>query len=108
VTAKAYDQVSVFDAARLFAQCEGFVPAPETAHAVKFVIDEAIRCKEAGEEKTILLNFTGHGLLDLKAYEEYLSGNLKPYHYSESEIKAGIEKLLRELPWIKDLPFLKE
>jgi len=108
VMAKAYDQVSVFDAARLFARCEGFIPAPETAHAVKFVIDEAIRCKETGEEKTILLNFTGHGLLDLKAYEEYLSGNLKPYYYSESEIKAGIEKLLRELPWIKDLPFLKE
>jgi len=107
IEAKAYDQVSVFDAARIFARHEGFIPAPETAHAIKYVIDEAIRCRESGEEKTILLNFTGHGLLDLKAYEEYLNGSLKPYHYPETEIKAEIQKLMQELPWIKNLPFLK-
>jgi len=107
VEAKAYDQVSVFDAATIFAQAEGFIPAPETAHAIKFVIDEALRCREKNEEKTILFNFTGHGLLDLKAYEEYLEGTLKPYHYPEEKIRSEIKKLLDQLPWIRELPYLK-
>jgi len=75
--AVAYHQQEVFDAAVLFAQCEGYVPAPETAHAIKAVIDEAVRCRESGKAETILFNYSGHGMLDLSAYDEYLSGGLK-------------------------------
>ena len=60
----------------LFARCEGYVPAPETAHAVKAVVDEAVRCRESGKAETIFFNFSGHGMLDLAAYDEYLNGNL--------------------------------
>jgi tryptophan synthase beta chain len=74
--ARAYHQVEVFEAAVAFARTEGFVPAPETAHAVKAAIDEAIRCRESGESKCILFNFSGHGFLDLAAYDEYLAGKL--------------------------------
>jgi tryptophan synthase beta chain len=74
--AVAYHQSEVFEAAVLFAQCEGYVPAPETSHAIKAVVDEAIKCRESGEAKTIFFNYSGHGLLDLAAYDEYLSGGL--------------------------------
>ena len=69
-------QRDVFKAGILFANCEGIVPAPETTHAVKVAIDEAKKCKETGEEKTIVVNFSGHGNLDLKGYENYFSGNM--------------------------------
>jgi len=75
--ARAYDQVSIFEAAVKFARAEGIVPAPETAHAVKAVIDEAVRCKETKQKKTILFNFSGHGLLDLGGYETFLKGKMK-------------------------------
>lgn len=74
--ARAYHQVEVFEAAVTFARAEGFVPAPETAHAVKAAIDEAIKCRESGESRCILFNFSGHGYLDLAAYDEYLTGRL--------------------------------
>ncbi|MGQ9474702.1 MAG: TrpB-like pyridoxal phosphate-dependent enzyme [Actinomycetota bacterium] len=74
--ARAYHQVEVFEAAVTFARTEGIIPAPETSHAIKAVIDEAIRCRESGEPKCIFFNFSGHGLLDLAAYDEYLSGRL--------------------------------
>jgi tryptophan synthase beta chain len=74
--ARAYHQVEVFEAAVTFARTEGYVPAPETAHAVKAVIDEAVRCRESGESKCIFFNFSGHGLLDLAAYDDYISGKL--------------------------------
>jgi tryptophan synthase beta chain len=74
--AVAYPQTVVFDAALKFARSEGIILAPETAHAVKCVIDEAVACRESGEEKNILFNLSGHGLLDLKGYEEYLAGRL--------------------------------
>ncbi len=108
VDAVAYDQVSVFEAALLFTRTEGILPAPEPAHTIKFVIDEALKAKEKGEEKTILFNLTGHGYFDLKAYEEFLNGNLKPYYYPEAEVKASLERHFREYPWIKDLPYLKD
>jgi len=66
----------VFEAARLFAQTEGFIPAPETAHAVKAVIDLALEAKRKREKRIIVFNFSGHGLLDLKGYDEYLAGRL--------------------------------
>ncbi len=76
IEAVAYPQTEVFDAGVKFAQAEGFVVAPETAHAVKCVIDEAIKCRESGESKTILFNLSGHGLLDLAGYQEFLDGKL--------------------------------
>lgn len=76
ITANAYDQVEVFEAAQLFAQTEGLVPAPESAHAVKEAIVQALKCKESGEAKTILFNLSGHGFLDLGSYEMYLENQL--------------------------------
>lgn len=76
IEAVAYDQKSVFDAAKLFAETEGIVVAPESAHAVKHAIVEALQAKKEGKKKTILFNLSGHGLLDLGAYEQYLEGRL--------------------------------
>jgi tryptophan synthase beta chain len=73
----AYQQTVVFEAAMTFARTEGMIIAPETSHAVKCAIDEALKCKESGEAKNILFNLSGHGLLDLGGYEEFISGNLK-------------------------------
>ncbi|MEJ5352316.1 MAG: TrpB-like pyridoxal phosphate-dependent enzyme [Melioribacteraceae bacterium] len=77
ISAKAYEQQEVFKAAQLFAQCEGIVPAPESSHAVKEAIEQALKCKETGEAKTILFNLSGHGFLDLGAYELYLDNLLE-------------------------------
>jgi tryptophan synthase beta chain len=74
--AVAYPQGKVFDAAVQFARTEGPIPAPETAHAIRAVIDEALAAREAGEEKVILFSYSGHGLLDLSAYDDYLHGRL--------------------------------
>ena len=76
VEAVAYPQSKVFEAAVEFARVEGIIPAPESAHAVRAAMDEARACKETGESKSILFGLSGHGLLDLTAYEDYLSGNL--------------------------------
>jgi len=100
VDSKAYNQVDVFEAASLFAKTEGLVPAPEPSHAIKAVIDEAIKCKETGEEKTILFLLCGHGYFDLKAYEEYLRGNLLPYEYPEEKVKEAMQKLKALYPWL--------
>lgn len=75
--ARAYNQQEIFKAAVIFAQTEGIIPAPESAHAIKAVIDEAIRCKKEGKKKTILFNLSGHGLLDLKGYEDFIGGKMK-------------------------------
>ncbi len=77
IEAVAYGQREVFEAAQLFAQTEGIIPAPESAHAIQQVIVEAKRAKEEGKKKVILFNLSGHGLLDLGAYEEFLSGRMK-------------------------------
>lgn len=77
IDAVAYPQTRVFEAAVLFARNEGLVPAPEPAHAIAAVIDEAIKCREEGQKKVILFNLCGHGMLDLAAYDTYLSGNLR-------------------------------
>ncbi len=96
----AYNQVEVFEVARFFARVEGHVPAPETAHAIKAVIDEAIKAREKDEEKVILFNFSGHGLLDLKAYEEFLAGRLPAYEYPEEKVRKSIERLYSLYPWL--------
>lgn len=76
ITAKSYDQLEVFGAAQMFAQAEGIVPAPESSHAVKEAIVQALKCKESGEAKTILFNLSGHGFLDLGSYEMFLENEL--------------------------------
>ena len=77
ISPRAAHQKDVFDAGITFARCEGIVPAPETTHAIKVAIDEAVKCKETGEEKTIVFNFSGHGMLDLKGYASYFEGTLQ-------------------------------
>jgi tryptophan synthase beta chain len=76
IEAVAYPQTQVFEAAMTFARTEGMIIAPETSHALKCAVDEALKCKESGESKDILFNLSGHGLLDLKGYEEYMAGKL--------------------------------
>jgi tryptophan synthase beta chain len=94
VEARAVYQVPTFDAAIQFARTEGIIPAPEPAHAIRVVIDEALKCKESGEKKTILLALSGHGHFDLGAYEQYLSGKLEDYEYPQ----AKVEEALKHLP----------
>jgi tryptophan synthase beta chain len=101
----AYDQVSVFDAARLFANTEGIIPAPEPAHAIKGAIDEAIRCRETGEEKTILFLLCGHGYFDMQAYDDYLHGNLLPYEYPAEKVHEAMTRLRALYPWLDQLPY---
>lgn len=94
ISARAYHQNPVFEAAVLFARTEGTIPAPETAHAIKAVVDEALRCKETSEEKCILFNFSGHGHFDLAAYDQYLDGKLEDFEYP-AEL---VEEALKDLP----------
>jgi tryptophan synthase beta chain len=89
--AVAVPQTKVFAAAQLFMQNEGILPAPESAHAILAAIDEALAAKAAGEPKTILFNLTGHGYLDLGAYEQYLAGKLEDYDHPEEAIHAAME-----------------
>ena len=77
ISPRSVHQKDVFDAGVTFARCEGIVPAPETTHAIRAAIDEAIKCKETGEEKTIVFNFSGHGMLDLKGYASYFEGTMQ-------------------------------
>ncbi|HID33378.1 MAG TPA: TrpB-like pyridoxal phosphate-dependent enzyme [Anaerolineae bacterium] len=96
IEARALHQNPVFEGAVLFAQAEGIVPAPESAHAVRAAIDEAIAAREAGEEKVILFNLSGHGNFDMTAYDAYLAGQLEDYELSDE----AIEKALANLPQI--------
>lgn len=84
----AYNQTEIFEAARLLAQTEGMITAPETAHSLKFVVDEALKCKKTGEKKVIAMNYSGHGLLDLSAYEQFLAGKLVDYEPVKIEVPA--------------------
>jgi tryptophan synthase beta chain len=93
IEAVAVPQLTTFDAAVMFAQNQGIVPAPETAHAVRVAIDEALDAKEKGEKRVILFNLSGHGHFDLAAYQAYLAKNLQDYDYPEAAIKAALEKL---------------
>uniref|UniRef100_A0A7J3X667 Tryptophan synthase beta chain n=1 Tax=Thermofilum pendens TaxID=2269 RepID=A0A7J3X667_THEPE len=89
----AYNQVEVFEAAALFARTEGFVPAPESAHALKAVVDLALEAKRRNEETVILFNLSGHGLLDLQAYQEFFEGRLLPYEYPRERVEESIARL---------------
>lgn len=100
VNVKAYDQSEVFEAATQFVRSEGIIPAPEPAHAIRAVIDEALRCKKTGEEKTILFLLCGHGFFDMKGYDDYLQGKLKPVPYPKEKIKESMDRLRKLYPQI--------
>ena len=91
--AVAVEQNKVFEDAIMFAQAEGVVPAPETSHAISAAMDVARKCKETGEAKNILFNFSGHGYFDMSAYDSYLSGGLVDYAYSMAEIEEALKCL---------------
>jgi tryptophan synthase beta chain len=93
IEATALQQNEVFEAATLFARCEGIIPAPEAAHAIKPAIDEARRCKKTGEAKTIFISLTGHGHFDLAAYDAYNDGLLVDYEYPADLVKQSLAKL---------------
>jgi tryptophan synthase beta chain len=89
----AFMQNAAFQAAVQFARSEGILPAPETAHAIRAAVDEALKCKESGERKVILFNFSGHGHFDLAAYDAYLSGTLQDYAYPDEEVAKSLADL---------------
>ena len=91
--ARAVEQTSVFEAARLFARVEGTLPAPESSHAIRVAIDEALKCKETGEEKTIVFGLTGTGYYDLKAYEQFNNGTMNDYIPTDEELAVSLSKL---------------
>jgi tryptophan synthase beta chain len=97
VEAVAVPQTACFEAAVMFSRVEGIIPAPESSHAIKVAIDEAIRAKEEGKERTILFNLSGHGHFDLASYDMYLANKLEDYEYP----KALIEQALKDLPTVK-------
>ncbi|HKK07152.1 MAG TPA: TrpB-like pyridoxal phosphate-dependent enzyme [Gammaproteobacteria bacterium] len=93
IEAVAVPQIPTFEAGVAFARCEGIIPAPESNHAVRACIDEALRCKETGEPKTLFFNLSGHGHFDMAAYDRYFSGELEDYEYPEEAIHAALERL---------------
>jgi tryptophan synthase beta chain len=93
IEARAYSQLETFAAGLMFARTEGFIPAPETNHAIACVIDEAKKAKEEGKEKVILMNWSGHGIIDLASYDAYMSGKLEDYALPDDEIRELIKEL---------------
>ena len=93
--ARAVEQTSVFEAAEKFARVEGILPAPESSHAIKAAIDEAMKCKETGEEKTILFGLTGTGYFDMYAYEKFHNGEMTDYIPTDEDLKAGFDGIPR-------------
>jgi len=96
---RAYDQVKCYESALIWSKTEGTICAPETSHAIACVIEEAEKAKQEGKEKVILMNYSGHGIMDLAGYQKFLDGHLTEYHLPEDEIN-------RSLDAIKDLPKL--
>jgi tryptophan synthase beta chain len=97
IEAVAVPQVATFQAALQFARSEGIIPAPESAHAIRVAIDEALRCQREGRGQTIVFNLSGHGHFDLGAYEQFLAGQLRDYEYPAEKI----EEALRALPQVQ-------
>ena len=86
-------QLESFEAGMLFARTEGIIPAPESSHAIAAVIREALECKKTGEEKVILFNLSGHGLIDMASYDKFLAGDLQNYSVSDEEIAENLSKI---------------
>ncbi len=93
MTARSVEQTAVFEAAERFARIEGILPAPESSHAIRVAIDEALKCKETGEEKTILFGLTGTGYFDMVAYQKYNDGEMSDYIPTDEELKPGFEAM---------------
>ena len=91
--ARSVEQTAVFEAATQFAKVEGILPAPESSHAIRVAIDEALKCKETGEEKTILFGLTGTGYFDMYAYEKFHNGQMSDYAPTEEELEASFARL---------------
>ncbi len=98
IDAIAKQQVECFAAGVLFARTEGIVPAPEPTHALAAAVEEALRCKESGEEKVILTALCGHGHLDLPAYDAYFSGSIEDHGWEDADLQAAVHKALEKLP----------
>jgi len=93
VEAKAVHQLACFEAAVLFSRSEGIIPAPESSHAIRGAVDEALQAKEEGKERTILFNLSGHGHVDMAAYDDFFAGKLTDYEYPEEAIKESLAHL---------------
>ena len=93
MTARSVEQTAVFEAAEQFARVEGILPAPESSHAIRVAIDEALKCKETGEEKTILFGLTGTGYFDMVAYEKYNNGQMTDYIPTDADLQAGFDRI---------------
>ena len=91
--ATSITQTRVFEAAEAFARCEGILPAPESSHAICAAMDEAIKCRETGEEKTILFGLTGTGYFDMVAYEKFHNGEMGDYIPTDEELRSSFAKL---------------
>ena len=93
IEAVSVEQTAVFEAAQKFARIEGILPAPESSHAIKVAIDEAMKCKETGEEKTIVFGLTGTGYFDMVAYQKFNDGQMSDYIPTDEEIANSLAKL---------------
>jgi tryptophan synthase beta chain len=93
IEAVAYQQTECFKAAVQFARAEGIVPAPESSHAVKHTLEEALRCKREGKAETIVLGLSGHGHFDMQAYADYFAGKLQDRGYDEAELARALSAL---------------
>jgi tryptophan synthase beta chain len=94
IEARAVQQLATFDAAVRFSKAEGIIPAPESAHAIRAAIDEALICKQEGKKRVIAFNLSGHGHFDMTAYEDYHNGKLKDFEYP----KASVDEAMKHLP----------
>ncbi len=93
VEARSVHQLATFEAAMTFTRAEGIIPAPETTHAIAVAIEEALKCKESGDEKVIVFNFSGHGYFDMASYDAYLKGELRDYAYPAEAIEEAMQLL---------------
>ncbi len=93
IDAVAVPQVGTFEAAVMFTKAEGIIPAPESAHAIRVAIDEALDAKAKGEKRVILFNLSGHGHFDMTAYQAYLNGELEDFEYPGEAIKEAMQHL---------------
>jgi tryptophan synthase beta chain len=91
--ATSVTQTQVFEAARMFARTEGILPAPESAHAIRVAMDEAVKCRESGEKKKIVFGLTGTGYFDMFAYGKFNDGEMKDYIPSDAELEESFRKL---------------
>ena len=93
IEAVAVPQIATFEAGVQFARAEGIIPAPESCHAIRACIDEALRCKASGEKKTLFFNLSGHGHFDMASYDKYFAGELVDYDYPEAAVKEALKRL---------------